>query len=146
MDAQYQFIGEDHLFTLLSTYIHESQKLDASVIDGFALNSANTLKTFKVTGEYYYERTIGGSLGFFNITGSTDPLLYAQAVVTGSLTNNPGSNGEIFEVNYLPWLNTKFQLQYTRYGKFNGASTNYDGAGRNASDNDTIYLLGWVNF
>src|SRR5580700_10898588 len=29
-DIQYQFIGEDHLFTALGTYIHESQTLDAS--------------------------------------------------------------------------------------------------------------------
>jgi hypothetical protein len=67
-------------------------------------------------------------------------------VVVGSLTNNPGSRGEIAELNFLPWLNTKLQLQYTRYDRFNGGTTNYDGAGRNASDNDTLYLLGWINF
>jgi len=32
------------------------------------------------------------------------------------------------------------------YSKFNGASSNYDGANRNASDNNTLYLLGWLNF
>ena len=32
------------------------------------------------------------------------------------------------------------------YNKFNGASDNYDGAGRNASDNNTLYLLSWINF
>jgi len=30
------------------------------------------------------------------------------------------------------------------YDKFNGAKTNYDGAGRNASDNNTLYLLLWL--
>lgn len=30
--------------------------------------------------------------------------------------------------------------------KFNGLSKNYDGAARNASDDDTQYMLGWVNF
>ncbi len=146
VDAQYQFIGEDHLFTVLATYIRERQKLDASLIDAFAQNGTNTLNTGKLTGEYYYRRTIGGALGVFDITGSADPLLYPQAVAVGSLTNNPGSRGEIAEVNYLPWLNTKLQLQYTRYDRFNGAARNYDGAGRNASDNDTLYLLGWINF
>jgi hypothetical protein len=148
LDVQYQFIGEDHLFTVLTTYIDERQKLDASSnpIDAFAQNDRNTLKTFKLTGEYYYQRSIGGSFGIFNITGSSDPLLYPQAVVVGSLTNNPGSRGEIAELNFLPWLNTKLQLQYTRYDRFNGGTTNYDGAGRNASDNDTLYLLGWINF
>jgi len=145
-DAQYQFIGEDHLVTVLATYIHETQKLDASVPDAFAANSGNSLNTVKLTAEYYYQRSIGGSLGFFNITGSTDALLYPQAVLVGSLANNPDSRGYVAEVNYLPWLNTKLQLQYVRYSKFNGLSSNYDGAGRNASDNDTLYLLGWVNF
>jgi hypothetical protein len=40
----------------------------------------------------------------------------------------------------------KIVLQYTAYQKFNGASTNYDGNGRNANDNNTTYLLGWVAF
>ena len=31
VDFQYQFIGEDHLFTVLSNYIDEKQTLDASV-------------------------------------------------------------------------------------------------------------------
>lgn len=145
-DVQYQFIGEDHLFTLLSNYIDEKQTLDASVADGLAANSHNDLKTFKITGEYYYQRMIGGALGYFNKTGSSDAVLYAQAAVTGSVTNSPASSGEVFELNYLPWLNTKLQLQYVHYDKFNGSSTNYDGAGRNASDNNTLYLLGWLNY
>ncbi len=145
-DVQYQFIGEDHLFTLLSNYIDEKRTLDASVIDGLAANPHNDLKTFKITGEYYYQRMIGGSLGYFSKTGSSDAILYAQAPVTGSVTNSPESRGEVFEVNYLPWLNTKLQLQYVHYDKFNGSSTNYDGAGRNASDNNTLYLLGWLNY
>ena len=146
LDVQYQFIGEDHLFTVLSTYIHERQKLDASVIDAFSKNASNTLQTLKLAGEYNYQRMVGASLGFFNTTGSVDTLLYAQAPVGGSVANNPDSRGYVAEVNYLPFLNTKLQLQYVRYATFNGLGNNYDGAGRNASDNDTLYLLGWLNF
>ncbi len=145
-DMQYQFIGEDHLFTALATYIHERQKLDASFAGSLSQNADNTLKTLKVAGEYSYQRMIGGSLGFFNTTGSTDTVLYTPAPVTGSLSNNANSRGYIAEINYLPWLNTKLQLQYVRYDKFNGLSNNYDGAGRNASDNNTLYMLGWINF
>ncbi|MDE1924505.1 MAG: cytochrome C, partial [Gammaproteobacteria bacterium] len=87
-----------------------------------------------------------GALGFFNKTGTVDAGLYAQAAVNGSLNNSPNSRGEVVELNYLPWLNTKMQLQYVHYDRFNGGSTNYDGAGRNASDNDTLYLLAWLNF
>jgi hypothetical protein len=145
-DVQYQFIGEDHLATVLVTYIHENQTLNASVLDQFAANTTNNLKTVRLTGEYSFQRRIGGSLGYFSTTGSTDTILYAAAPVTGSANNSPNSNGYIAEINYLPWLNTKLQLQYVGYQKFDGLKTNYDGAGRNASDNNTLYGLVWLNF
>ena len=50
------------------------------------------------------------------------------------------------EVDYLPWLNVKLGLQYTAYMKFNGATSNYDGMGRNASDNNMIYGYVWIAF
>jgi uncharacterized membrane protein len=148
-DVQYQFIGEDHLFTVLATYLHENQKFDASLAAGAAQNASDTLKTLKMVGEYSYQRTIGGALGFFDTTGSRDAGRDPAAVATafqGSASNKPDSRGTIAEVNYLPWLNTKLQLQYVRYSKFNGGGNDYDGFGRNASDNDTLYLLGWINF
>jgi len=46
----------------------------------------------------------------------------------------------------VPFLNVKLQVQYVAYSKFNGGGGNYDGSGRNASDNNTLYLLGWFNF
>jgi hypothetical protein len=146
VDAQYQFIGEDHLVSVLATYIDEHQTLDASFADGLAANTSNNLKTFKLTGAYYYQRKIGGSLGYFDTRGSSDPLLYAAAAVVGSANSSPNTDGYIVEANYLPWLNTKLQLQYTGYTKFNGGKTDYDGSGRNASANNTTYLLVWVNF
>jgi hypothetical protein len=152
LDLQYQFIGEDHLFTVLSTYINEKQRLDASVFNQTAQNGSNTLKSFKFVGEYSYQRMIGGSLGLFDITGTTDAGLYpsstslAPLAVVSSANNSPDSRGYIAEVDYLPWLNTKLQLQYVRYDKFNGLNNNYDGNGRSASNNDTLYLLGWVVF
>jgi hypothetical protein len=156
-DAQYQYIGEEHTFTVLGNYINEQQKLDASFANGLAENPKNRLNTFKLTGEYYYRRTIGGAIQFFNTTGSNDALLYPSGsmdpttgaltnAVVGSATNSPNTRGSVLEVNYLPWLNVKLQLQYVMYSKFNGASNNYDGLGRNASDNNTLYLLAWFNF
>ncbi len=40
----------------------------------------------------------------------------------------------------------KSSLQYTIYNKFNGAHSDYDGFGRNASDNNTLYFLIWLAF
>jgi hypothetical protein len=145
-DLQYQFIGEDHFFTFLGTYIHESQTLDASVLDGFAANDKNKLNTVKLTGEYYYKRMIGGTVSYFSTTGGSDALLYTPAPVVGSANSSPDSNGYILELDYLPWLNTKLQTQYIGYQKFNGGTTNYDGSGRSASNNNTFYMLVWIAF
>jgi hypothetical protein len=37
-------------------------------------------------------------------------------------------------------------LQYTGYNQFNGAGRNYDGAGRNARDNNTLFLNVWAAY
>jgi hypothetical protein len=146
LDAQYQYLGDDHIFSAQTTWVHESQSLDASFGAGVSANQTNTLNGFRIGGSYYYQRRYGAGLGFFETSGSTDAIRYAPANVTGSATGSPDSRGWMAELDYLPWQNVKFALQYTAYTKFNGASTNYDGSGRNASDNNTIYLLAWFNF
>jgi hypothetical protein len=146
LDTQYQYITDDHQVSVFGTYIHENQSLDVSFPNGLAANSSDSLNTAKLAAQYYYRRKIGGSLGFFNTTGSTDSGLYAPAPVSGSANGSPASRGYVFELNYLPFLNVKLQLQYVAYTKFNGGSSNYDGSGRSASDNNTLYVLGWFNF
>ncbi|MEO6876271.1 MAG: cytochrome C, partial [Opitutaceae bacterium] len=47
---------------------------------------------------------------------------------------------------FWPQSNVKLSLQYTAYGKFDGAHTNYDGSGRSARDNNTLYLEAWIVF
>jgi hypothetical protein len=146
VDAQYQFIGDDHLFTGMATYIHEDQHLDAS-FPTMSANLRDNLHTIKASFEYYYRRTIGGTVAFFSTSGSADALLYPNdGSVNGSLNAVPDSRGEILELDYLPFLNTKLAVQYTAYSKFDGGSSNYNGAGRSASDNDTLYVLLWVAF
>lgn len=66
--------------------------------------------------------------------------------MTGFANNKPDSKGWIAELDWVPYENTKFALQYTMYNKFNGGDTNYDGMGRDAKDNNTLYLLSWINF
>jgi hypothetical protein len=147
LDAQYQYLGDDHLFSLQTTWIHERQKRDASSAAGTPTNATDTLNTFRLGGSYYYQRKYGVGLGYFSTTGSADMTLYNTGLaVTGSSNGSPDSRGWTAELDYLPWQNVKFALQYTAYNRFNGASTNYDGFGRNASDNNTLYLLAWINF
>jgi len=44
-DLQYQFIGDEHLFSLAATRIHESMRLDASFASGTAANRSDDLTT-----------------------------------------------------------------------------------------------------
>jgi hypothetical protein len=153
LDAQYQFIGKKHLFSAQTTWIHEIQNRDASFDLGSAQNRRNFLDTFRVNLNYWYRSgvkglgTVGGSVGYFSTTGTKDVLLYPEEEpVSGSRTGRPDSNGFILEANYLPWNYTKVSIQYIIYNQFNGARTNYDGLGRNASDNNTLYLNVWLIF
>jgi hypothetical protein len=156
-DFQYQYIGEDHIVSVEGTRIHEKMNLAASYGAGAAANATDDLTTDRLWATYYYRRQFGATLGWFSTTGTADGGLYpAQAAladgtpctcgVVTSATGSPDTRGMIGEVNYLPWLNVKLSLQYTHYTTFNGSSTNYDGFGRNASDNDTTYLLLWFAY
>jgi hypothetical protein len=61
----------------------------------------------------------------------------------GSLNNSPNTKGYIMELDYLPRENVRLMLQYTGYTKYLGDRTNYDGSGRNASDNNSLFLNLW---
>jgi hypothetical protein len=37
-------------------------------------------------------------------------------------------------------------VQYTHYMRFNGARSNFDGAGANAGDNDALRVFTWFAF
>ena len=141
-DVQYEYAGEQHLFSVLATRIHEKQTLDAAfnAVTPGAANLENDLTTIRASATYYYKRKIGGTFGVFKTTGSTD------AIFVGTTNGSPDTKGWIAELNYVPWLNTKFSVQYTAYNKYAGLSDNYDTFGRNASDNNTLYILAWLSY
>ena len=148
-DLQYQFIGDEHLFSLAATHIHESMRLDASFAAGAVDNPNDNLSTTRVIGTYYFRRKYGASIMHFSTTGSVDAGLYPAGPAPGVITSangSPDTRGWVAELNYLPWLNTKLSLQYTTYTQFNGGSNNYDGFGRNASANGSTYVLLWLTF
>ena len=149
LDAEYQFIASPHLFSIQGTYIHEKQNWDGSYKLGAVENRNSTLRVYRANASYYYRSsygTFGGSLAYFLTDGDSDSLLYAPESVDGSRTGSPDSSGFIFEGDYIFWDKYKFSLQYTAYNKFNGSSSNYDGSGRDASDNNTFYALLWLMF
>jgi hypothetical protein len=144
-DLNYEKSLGSNMITAHTSWIHESQKLNATLGNNLG-NNSNSLNSFKVVGNYYIHSRIGLSLGYFLINGDAVKAIYMPASVDGSNNGKPDSNGLIAEIDYEPWLNTKFSVQYIAYGKFNGGSSNYDGTGRNASDNNTIYLDSWMAF
>ena len=126
--------------------MHENSFLDATSLEGGVSQLHQKVDTFRITGGYIYDHLIGARLSYFTNSGTVDTTLNAPAAVTGSATGDPFSNGLTAELDYTPWVNTKFVLQYTSYFNFNGGSSNYDGAGRDASANNTLYLLAWLAY
>lgn len=149
IDAQYQYISNKHMLTAQGTFIHEKQERDASFALGNTQNRTDFLNTFRANVNYYYRSgvgPIGGTVAYFSTTGKKDQVLYAPDDVTGSRNGRPDSRGFILEADYLLKEKYKFSLQYTIYDKFNGARKNYDGSGRDASDNNTLYFVAWLAF
>lgn len=152
LDAEYQNTFGKHGITALVSWIYEQQHLGATQAQGGAADDRGHLWTTRAAVEYLYDKTYGASVGGFRTDGSQDTLLHAD-----SITGSPRSDGLIFELNYLPFAKSggpswwkssslKLSLQYVMYNTFNGARSNYDGAGSKASDNNTLYLQAWFNF
>ena len=153
IDASYQFLGNrKNILALNTSYIHEKQTLDASDPG----NKVN-LNRFDMAGSWHYDQTYGLSLGLFNVNGSANATLYADSADGfGSASNKPDSRGYTLQADWTPfgkegswgapWANMRLGLQYTAYTKFNGASHAYDGSGRDASDNNTLYAFLWTAF
>ena len=145
-DFQYERPFGANLLDAHGTYIHEISTLGATYAAGGATSKSNHLNTFKLDSTYHWRNKYSATGALFSTTGNTDALLYASAAVTGSNNGNPATSGYIAQVGYWPVQNIDITAAYTGYFKFNGATTNYDGANRNASDNNTVYMALWLNF
>jgi hypothetical protein len=145
-DAQYERrLGKGNL-TAHAIWLHESQQLDADFAADAAAQARNTLKTLRVDASAYTASRIGLTLGYFSTSGTTDAVRFPEETIAGSANGSPNSSGMVGELSAYPWLNTRFSLEYVAYHKFNGGSQNYDGNGRNAGDNNTLFLMAWVAF
>lgn len=150
-DATYQFNNNGpHMFTGNLSCIHESQELDASHALGAAGAASKSLNTFRGNVSWIYQQTYALTAGLFLINGDSDSLVYAD-----SSTGSPDSQGGILQAEYIPfgkgdpmsyWTNLRLGLQYTYYTKFDGSKDDYDGSGRSAQDNNTLYAFVWLNF
>ena len=153
-DLTYQYLNEGgHALSADFTVIHEKQSLDATFAGGGSANPHNHLNTLGFDLTYAYLQTWVASVGLFDTRGSTDMALYAPNPGNGSASGSPVTRGYILQLEYVPfgkidsfakpWLNLRVGLQYTGYQRFNGAGANYDGSGRSASDNNTLFGFFW---
>jgi len=134
-----QFRGD--VLSIRGTYIRENSSLVATASSLTDPLIRHHLNTVQANAEYHFGDKYSGTIGYFNVTGTPDPLLFPAGPVTGNANGDPRSNGVIANVSWWPVQNIGLTFQYTGYTRFNGAGTNYDGAGRNAGSNNTIYLL-----
>jgi hypothetical protein len=157
VDAMYQYFdGGAHSLTVNASWIHEVRSLEATYAGGGADSASGNLKTTSLEATYAYRSTYAASIGLIDITGNADASFYPVGALTGSANGRPDSRAYMAQLEYIPfgkvgspgrnWLNIRLGLQYTAYTVFNGGSSNYDGAGRNASDNNTLFAYAWFMF
>ena len=157
VDRGDQWIGDGtHIVSVLGIFDHENQNLASSFATGSASQQDNSLNQIRANVIYYYQQTYGATVAWQKTWGSPNPLLYTPAPLTGSANGKPNSNAFIFEADYVPFgkadswagpfVNLKLRIQYTLYTQFNGGTSNYDGFGRAASDNNALYVFAWLIF
>jgi hypothetical protein len=140
-DTQYdRTLFRHDVLSLRGTYIHEGSDLLASFAAAAAAQRSHHLNTVLANAEYHFGNRWSGTFGWFTTTGTNDALFFAPGAVNGFVNGSPKSAGYIANVSYWAWQNLQLAAQYTGYTTFNGGGTNYDGAGRNANANNTIYL------
>lgn len=162
LDASFiRTIGSSDTLTFNTRYTHERQSFLASCALGIADGSISPtpLRTCangslnEVRGDisYYWRNKIGATIGAFDITGRRNASLYS-----GNRIDRPDSTGLLLQLDGTPFSGpnspfgtrfaTRVGIQYTAYSRFDGAKLDYDGTGRNASDNNTIRVFTWVAF
>lgn len=147
--------------TFNARYTHEKQSLDATCLLGMADGSIapvplpscadNTLNEARADASYYWHNVVGVTVSPFSITGSSNPFIYPDY-----RTSKPNSSGVQLQVDGTPWgngkspfgprFNMRVGAQYTLYTRFNGARRDFDGSGRNASDNNSLRVFTWIAF
>ncbi|MCP3726442.1 cytochrome C [Paraburkholderia sp. CNPSo 3272] len=137
VDAQYEYLLEPHTITAQARYVLENVHDPNNLVLGDS--TSGNLNSLRIKASYVYQAKYGFSLSFFNTTGGPDSTAYAA-----SANFHPNTQGWTPEIFWIPNQRIRVGIQYTHYTKFLGATSNYDGAGRNARDNDTLFIYLWA--
>jgi hypothetical protein len=136
-------------------YEHERADLRAScalsiIGDGSDIGCGRyNLNEWRAAIRYTIHDKIGLTLSPFSLTGSRNLNVFEG-------NGSPDTNGITGQIDYTLWpasnspfgslFNARVGVQYTLYGKFNGARHNFDGNGSNASDNNAVRAFTWIAF
>ena len=155
LDASWQKeFGSDN-FSANLRYEHERANLRASCVLGLIGEGEDPgcgryrLSALRAAARYTLHDRVGLTFSAFDIYGSRNTNVFDG-------NGLPDSNGVMGQADYTFWpdgkgplgplFNVRVGIQYTVYGKFNGARHNFDGAGANAADNDALRLFTWIAF
>jgi len=144
VDAQYQYISDPHVVSTQFRYISE----DISDTTGI-YSAPATLKSYYAKAMYVYRAKYGAGLAYQRVEGSTDNY-YTAGLGGGAnfvgVSGNPNTSVWIPAIFWQPLQNVRLTLYKTYFAEYLGGKDNYDGLGRNASDNNTTYLYAWIAF
>jgi hypothetical protein len=150
VDASYQYMGDSSsIYQVNARYTHEDQNLNSTFGASGSEKLNDSLEDLRLDLSYYWHNTIGATIQPFDTWGSRDTILYG-----GDRTFTPNSTGVLFQVDYTLFpnsdgplgqrFNARVGAQYTVFTEFNGAASNFDGAGSNAGDNNTLRVFLWA--
>ncbi len=159
IDWDYQYNGQHNIFSFLGHVTHERQQNSSELVAatfnspvGAAIytNPTDTLTQVEATAEYWRDRRYGAFVSMTRTTGTYDPLAYGG-------NGSPANQYEVYEVDYMPWLNFRFILQYNAYqvvannqSPFNLSSSQFPNSPAwpnvKASNNNTWILGLWMDY
>jgi hypothetical protein len=180
-DSQYQYLLDPHAVTAQLSFMRQVTNYSQTALNDFVptyfqadgtlvgpANPSDATNAFRAKLSYVYQAKYGGSVAFFNVHGTSNPLNQSSGFdaaagglittndpnatgitstrVTGNLSGNPATRGFNYEGFWTPAQYVRVGVQYTAYNKFNGASSNYDGFGRNPRDNNTLRFYIWAAY
>jgi hypothetical protein len=150
--VQYNYDGIERKWAMemFDARYADSMTLGRELVYGVTLNNSPTVSdiynstpmwAFPHTGSVsvmpnastLVDMRLASQVGGVGVYGLWNNLLYAEFDVYR--TANTGLMPVVHHA--------KFALRYTAYTQFNGAGGNYDGFGRNAKDNSSLFLLAW---
>ncbi|WP_455379728.1 hypothetical protein [Acidihalobacter prosperus] len=151
LDGQYQWLAGKNTLTVHAAYYHENQNLDGTNSLTGDTYGTQHLDTYNLSATYYYRRRYGATLAYLGANSSADAVDQGSL---GSPANNqslntsintiyaPGNKGAsayITQLDYMPWYNTQFSLQYMAFNKVNGST-------QGASLNNYLMLGMWYAY